>query len=649
MIGWYSAGAFYFARLIFDLITVVIFALIQFVTFEYFEDLGDPIKVLLLAQIIIINFLCSQCLVTIFATIFYRNLPLAVFLALTTSGGMVIYANFYFMIKDTQYFIQILSDFDYYKYTYNSLLILIYGMNRCPIGQQSRVIIEFGLEEDQDLFWKYFTWSFIYYAVLIILSFIMFYMKANRLSFNWFNSFQKQIIGKAVVINDTVCEINQAIDKTLMKNYLDMREDRQILISWFNLTLIIEQGTFFSSKSITLLNNISGCFETNTVNAIMGPSGAGKSTFLKCLNGPDMSHVTQETKIFVQNTNYSKNCFIVQDIYQHLLKGLTVRHTLLYASKLKNSRIVKKLNHNQIVSDLMSELLISDTADNKVESCSGGEQKRVIIASELTAYIKPKILMIDEPTSGLDSNASDVLIECLHRLSRSHNITVITSIHQPNQDLFHMFDTVYVLAKGGVCVYSGLPQNLRQHLNECQIECNENQIPIEVLLKVCSEEKNSENKTKLITKSNESKKQLFDNCVQQKMRSINENQIDFKRFSFKDFYYLLKRTIVYTYIANWKLFLLQFILLQWITFSMTVHYDPAMVGPNGCREFEIGGGCEQTLDQIKDDLLIQQNIKYHLGLFNFTLFTIIVCLCISFSPEFKVTCNENKNGKFYQF
>src|SRR5207249_1216231 len=58
------------------------------------------------------------------------------------------------------------------------------------------------------------------------------------------------------------------------------------------------------------------------------------------------------------------------------------------------------------------------------------------------------------------------------------------SIHQPNNDLFLMFDSVYVLAKGGVCVYSGLPQNLRQHLNECRIECTENQIPIEVIIKL---------------------------------------------------------------------------------------------------------------------------------------------------------------------
>jgi ABC-2 type transport system ATP-binding protein len=53
--------------------------------------------------------------------------------------------------------------------------------------------------------------------------------------------------------------------------------------------------------------------------------------------------------------------------------------------------------------------MISDIIDNKIEKCSGGEQKRIVIASELTSFIKPNLLCIDEPTSGLDSNAAEVV------------------------------------------------------------------------------------------------------------------------------------------------------------------------------------------------------------------------------------------------
>ena len=53
--------------------------------------------------------------------------------------------------------------------------------------------------------------------------------------------------------------------------------------------------------------------------------------------------------------------------------------------------------------------MISNTSKTFVEKCSGGEQKRLVIAMELTSFQKPNLLCIDEPTSGLDSNAAEVV------------------------------------------------------------------------------------------------------------------------------------------------------------------------------------------------------------------------------------------------
>jgi ABC-type multidrug transport system ATPase subunit len=56
----------------------------------------------------------------------------------------------------------------------------------------------------------------------------------------------------------------------------------------------------------------------------------------------------------------------------------------------------------------MKDLLISDIEDTNVENCSSGEQKRLVLAIELTSSFKPNLIFIDEPTSGLDSNAAEV-------------------------------------------------------------------------------------------------------------------------------------------------------------------------------------------------------------------------------------------------
>ncbi|CAG2105620.1 unnamed protein product [Medioppia subpectinata] len=300
----------------------------------------------------------------------------------------------------------------------------------------------------------------------------------------------------------------------------------------------------FNTAPKIVLDNITGYAMSNSLNALMGPSGAGKTTLLKCLNGQNNRGLSHETNIYITNSRTVKSCFIRSDVSEQLLSGLTVRQTLLYASRLKNSRITSQLNHNKIVCNLMSELVISDTADNRVETCSGGEQKqlvisdtadnrvetcsggeqkRIVIACELTSHIKPNMLCIDEPTSGLDSNAAEVVINCLKLLSRTHEMTIIASIHQPNNDLLHMFDNIYVLAKGGVCL-------------------------ADIIL------------------------------------------------------------------------------------------------PDGCVELEFGAECYQTEAEIRDEILIKQNIKYNCCLLLAVPFVVLIVMSVTFGSNFRVFRSQQQNG-----
>jgi len=157
------------------------------------------------------------------------------------------------------------------------------------------------------------------------------------------------------------------------------------------------------------LDGISGGFEFGSLNALMGPSGAGKTTLLKCLNGRSNSGLSLGTKIFLTSKEKIRSCFISQDMNEHLIKGLTVRQSLIYASKLKNSKKCVNVDHQNSVRSLMNELMISDIADSSVQNCSGGQQKLIVIASELTSLIKPNLLFMDEPTSGLDSDSAEIV------------------------------------------------------------------------------------------------------------------------------------------------------------------------------------------------------------------------------------------------
>ena len=130
---------------------------------------------------------------------------------------------------------------------------------------------------------------------------------------------------------------------------------------------------------------------------------------------------------------------------------------------------------------------------------------------------------------------------CLKELSFNQNISIISTIHQPNSDILQMFDRIYVLAKGGVCVYWGTPEHLPTHLEDCGIICNENQVPIETLIKIGSKGEDDPKNVVLRDKTNESFKQLFANRMNETKDKRIENRN--KRFNCKDIYLLLRRSV----------------------------------------------------------------------------------------------------------
>lgn len=68
-------------------------------------------------------------------------------------------------------------------------------------------------------------------------------------------------------------------------------------------------------------------------------------------------------------------------------------------------------------------------------------------------------------------------------------MAIVTSIHQPNSDIFLMYDKIYVLSRGGKCVYFGSPYDLYQHLLKMDIKCEKFQVPIEVVIKIAAQGK----------------------------------------------------------------------------------------------------------------------------------------------------------------
>ena len=183
--------------------------------------------------------------------------------------------------------------------------------------------------------------------------------------------------------------------------------DHKIAISWTDLTFKIK--SLYTRKETVILNKLNGFVEFGTFTAVIGPSGAGLTSLLMCLNGMNNSNLSKETKIRLNTSTKIRSTFVGHNEKEFLIMGLTAKQNLIYASKLKNSNCGQEVDHQKNVQQIMSDLMITDTMDTKAENCSGGEQKRLAIALELTALKKPNLIFCDEPTTGLDSNLAEMV------------------------------------------------------------------------------------------------------------------------------------------------------------------------------------------------------------------------------------------------
>ena len=191
--------------------------------------------------------------------------------------------------------------------------------------------------------------------------------------------------------------------------------------------------------------------------AIMGASGAGKTTLLNVIACRIPLNRKEEKKVGVANGklyinkqpyNFQKfgnfaNYVMQDDI---LLQSLTVRETLEYVGglTLTMSKVERKHKIEEIVKNLKLEKCIDTLVGGSLlKGVSGGERKRTSIAFELMS--EPQVIILDEPTSGLDSLTAYIICSYLQKLAKNRNKTVLMTIHQPNSEIFQLFDRLIFL------------------------------------------------------------------------------------------------------------------------------------------------------------------------------------------------------------
>lgn len=216
--------------------------------------------------------------------------------------------------------------------------------------------------------------------------------------------------------------------------------------------------SLLKKEPLTIIDQISGSFKSGELTAVMGPSGAGKTSLLNLLSRRQENGYTGE--LYVKNAHRRIKISTIPQ-HDHLPEYFTVSENLMFASRLKN--LHPHYDHERNIAKVSNLLGLDDCLNTRTRKISGGQQKRLSIAQELLSM--PDILILDEPTSGLDSLTCYKTISVLKDLVKSSRrklidpIAIVVTIHQPQQEVFDIFDKVYIMANGGITIYDGRPDN----------------------------------------------------------------------------------------------------------------------------------------------------------------------------------------------
>lgn len=198
----------------------------------------------------------------------------------------------------------------------------------------------------------------------------------------------------------------------------------------------------------TVVDCVSIAVEAGEIVGLLGPNGAGKTTTFHSMVGfvtPDEGRIQLEEVDITGLPMYRRARqgigYLPQEtsIFRRLTVAQNIR-AVLETRGLNQATIAERLE------EILAELDLMPRADQRADTLSGGETRRVEIARALAC--EPRYLLLDEPFAGIDPRTVEDLQNIVSDL-RAKGLGVLITDHNVRETLA-ITDRAYIMVDGRI-------------------------------------------------------------------------------------------------------------------------------------------------------------------------------------------------------
>ena len=174
------------------------------------------------------------------------------------------------------------------------------------------------------------------------------------------------------------------------------------------------------------VKGVSFAIEEGEVFSLLGPNGAGKTTtlsMLSCLLEPSAGDARIAGYSIRQESMAVKRVIGVVPQEIALYEDLSARENLPFWGRMAG---MSGAALKQRVDEVLAQIGMSDKANQRVKTYSGGMKRRVNIGAGLLH--QPRILFMDEPTVGIDPQSRRNILDAVKALNQQ-GMTVLYTTH----------------------------------------------------------------------------------------------------------------------------------------------------------------------------------------------------------------------------